>query len=231
MNFAEKNALIERADKRRTGISDEKGPEYTGEADSYKANDANILTNFYVRAERGKVSVFTVAQTYAGKHIDSIETTLAELAQAVSISSRLAIVRKGEGLISRLDDLRNYCDLLECILMEEGVHPENIDKQAVANHELLAEAERLDWSAPGYSLKKDTTEATLALREGGDSIPPLSTFACPEVRFCTGPGPIGGRCCHRMMLDAMADSAVGEVSEPGMREGLLFRWRRARRDT
>lgn len=147
MNFAVKSALIDRANERRTGISDAKGPEYTGEASSYK-DGGDILRNFYVRAERGKCSVFTVAQTYSGKHIDSIETTLAQLAQADTITKRLGIVNQGEGLLSRLDDLRNYCDLLECILMEEGIHPEKIDKQKVGDVELLEAAARMDWRTP-----------------------------------------------------------------------------------
>lgn len=130
MNFAEKSAVVAKANERRGAISDQKGPEYTGagKASTYKDAGANILRNFYVRAERGDASVFTVAQTYAGKHVDSIETALAQLAKAETISERIGIVNAGEGLISRLDDLRNYCDLLECILVDEGVHPEKIDR-------------------------------------------------------------------------------------------------------
>lgn len=125
MNFAEKQALIERANKRRGAISDEKGPEYTRAADAYTEADTNVLANFYTRAERAEVSVFTVAQTYAGKHIDSLETALASLAaEDGNRTAQRATVEAGEGLLSRLDDLRNYCDLIECILVDEGLHEE-----------------------------------------------------------------------------------------------------------
>jgi hypothetical protein len=124
VNFETKTRIVNRANERRIGISDEKGPEYTGEAYVLQGGqDANILANFYLRADRGKLSVFSVAQTYAGKHIDSLETALAQLAQSEDISARVKIVNSGEGLVSRLDDLRNYCDLIECILVEEGIHP------------------------------------------------------------------------------------------------------------
>lgn len=204
MNFAEKNALITRANERRIGISDEKGPEYTGEAASYKAQDANILTNFYVRAERAKASVFTVAQVYAGKHIDSIETALAELAKAGSIDARVAIVRKGEGLVSRLDDLRNYCDLLECILMEEGIHPEKLDMQKIADYK----AGRINWAQDGRCCARIAMEGSAkgevsepGQREGGvmrffrdTRRDTLRLKSAGKFRCCGDPGDCNG--CH-----------------------------------
>lgn len=172
MNFETKTRIVNRANERRIGISDEKGPSYTGEATSYKDEGANVLANFYLRADRGKLSVFSVAQTYAGKHVDSLETALAQLAQSEDISARVTIVNSGEGLVSRLDDLRNYCDLIECILAEEGIHPEVEDEDVLAD--IAKQAEARMWKPLQRGCESDTDgdgDCPACVKRGGCFFP------------------------------------------------------------
>lgn len=162
MNFNEKLAAIKRANDRRAGISDAKGPEYAGQSESYRNSDADVLRNFKRQGERWDVDPIKVAAVYFGKHIDSIETFVRDLIKADTYTEKLALVTKGEGIVSRLDDARNYIDLLECLMYDANLHPEKIDRELVANHELLEEAAKIDWSEPGYSMKveiKDTFDA------------------------------------------------------------------------
>lgn len=120
MNYKAKLGLLERADARRKGISDSKGPEYAGSGSSYQEDDADVLANFKRNAERTGADVMTVWAIYFGKHLDSIETFIREWAASETDDERAALVGRGEGIISRFDDARNYLDLGECILADLG---------------------------------------------------------------------------------------------------------------
>lgn len=125
MNHRDKRALVERANERRTNISDAKGPEYAGQADTYMADDSDVLANFKRQGRRWGTDALQAAAIYFGKHIDSIETFIREMAiHNGSRPEQWKLVNRGEGIISRLDDARNYLDLLECLLAEIGLHPE-----------------------------------------------------------------------------------------------------------
>lgn len=130
MNHGTKVEILLRADQRRTGISDEKGAEYAGQADAYKDEDADVLANFKRQSKRWDISTIHVIGTYFGKHIDSIETFVREVTKpGLTWEEKVEIVEKGEGIVSRLDDARNYLDLFECLLYEERLHPEYLTKE------------------------------------------------------------------------------------------------------
>lgn len=85
------------------------------------------MANFKRQGRRFNVSPLLAAGLYAGKHIDSFETTVRALEEKLREDDRegaLEVVLRGEGFVSRLDDLRNYCDLLECLLYELKIHPD-----------------------------------------------------------------------------------------------------------
>lgn len=126
MNLALKNAVVSAANKRRGAISDEKGPEYAGQAEAYSRDDSDVLENFKRQDKRWGhgVNGLTSAFLYFGKHLDSIETFGRELKKAGSPEEAQALVYRGEGIISRLDDARNYIDLIECLLVDAGLHPD-----------------------------------------------------------------------------------------------------------
>jgi len=137
MNYREKQALVKRANERRGAISDLKGPEYAGQAGAYTDEDQDVLANFKRQDLRwgflggGLQSAFL----YFGKHIDSIETFAREYTRLVNDPNTgyddhafSALLTSGEGIISRLDDARNYLDLIECLLWDEALHPE-VDKR------------------------------------------------------------------------------------------------------
>lgn len=125
LNYATKLEVLERADQRRKGISDSKGPEYAGSGAQYLDENSDVLANFKRNAGRTGADVLTVWAVYFGKHLDSIETFIREWAAAETDEERQALVSRGEGIISRFDDARNYLDLGECILHEAGFHPES----------------------------------------------------------------------------------------------------------
>lgn len=126
MNLRLKNEVVSRANTRRGAISDQKGPEYAGQADAYTADNSDVLENFKRQDKRWGhgINGLTSAFLYFGKHLDSIETFGRELKKATSPEDALALVLRGEGIISRLDDARNYIDLIECLLVDAGLHPE-----------------------------------------------------------------------------------------------------------
>jgi hypothetical protein len=117
---AERQVIRESADERRHAISDEKGEEYSGRSD--------VLRNFKSQGERNGLPALTVLNVYLGKQIDSIETFVREFSQTDDYYEQFALVDRGEGIISRLDDARNYLDLFECMLVELNLHPKHIDK-------------------------------------------------------------------------------------------------------
>lgn len=115
MNHDMKMEIIREANRRRIGISDEKSIEY--------ASGDDVLANFKRQGERWNVETLQAAGIYFGKHIDSIETFVKEMSRSEGLTERLRLVNRGEGIQSRLDDARNYLDLIECLLAEEGLLP------------------------------------------------------------------------------------------------------------
>lgn len=151
MNSATKQKIVQRANERRGAISDSKGPEYAGSADAYHNDDQDVLANFKRQDVRwghntdGLASAFI----YFGKHLDSIETFGRELRAAMegnwTREMLLELVGRGEGILSRLDDARNYLDLIECLLADAKLHPDPLPYQRLTNEELMelvAEGER-----------------------------------------------------------------------------------------
>lgn len=106
--------IINEADNRRRGIVQAKGPEYTG-------GHADVLRNFKVVGKRLGIPPLVVLGVYMNKHLDSINTFLKEETYTwfnggPDLSERM---EQGEGIISRLDDARNYMDLCEALLEDE----------------------------------------------------------------------------------------------------------------
>lgn len=127
MNNATRRGIFERANARRFGITEEKGPEYTGEGSDYQAEDADVLANFKNVAARIGSNPITVLGVYMLKHVDSITTFIQELEKVENLEQALELIYAGEGIISRLDDARNYLDIMEALLWEFGLHPELIE--------------------------------------------------------------------------------------------------------
>lgn len=100
---------MEEANLRRQKISEDKSAEYSRGED--------VLRNFKSVGNRLGLDPFVVAAVYLNKHIDSINTFIDKAADLDS-DNLTALMHEGEGIISRLDDARNYLDLLECILLE-----------------------------------------------------------------------------------------------------------------
>lgn len=118
MNHTTRRKIEEAADKRRRGIADEKGAEYSGEGANYKTHsDADVLRNFKVNGSRLGTSPLLTAGLYFGKHCDSVFTFLRQQ-ETMSMEDRKKLANAGEGIVSRLDDIRNYCDLIECLLRD-----------------------------------------------------------------------------------------------------------------
>lgn len=201
MKAAQKAAVIEQANARRTGISEEKSAEYSGRED--------VLRNFKGQGKRLNLDPVQVLAVYFGKHIDSIETFVRELASCDSYTARVALVNRGEGLVSRLDDARNYLDLLECLLVELNIHPDKIDRDLLAQAELLEEADKIDWSRPGYAYKIPLDD------------PPVqaSIHTCPEFRYCMGAGMgAAGECCSPGPVPVILyGGADGPIKEGALR--------------
>jgi hypothetical protein len=123
VNYTDKARLVAAAHDRRNKISDQKGPEYAGSGSEYTADEADVLANFKKVGERLGLDPLTVAGVYMTKHYDSIATWIRE-AEGKTLEEKYASVESGEGVISRLDDLRNYADLLECLITELILWPE-----------------------------------------------------------------------------------------------------------
>ena len=104
MKYQQRKKIIEQANKRRQSLMINKGKEYSG-------GDEDINYNFKETSKRlgtrlAGTSEF-VCLTFLLKHIQSIE----QWARNGKLSS-------GETIISRLDDARNYMDILESLLKE-----------------------------------------------------------------------------------------------------------------
>ncbi len=102
MTNEERIAIIEAATERRMGIMDAKGADYQGE------EKEGVNGNFYRNARLLGVSPVLIWAVYFNKHIDALATYVR--------TGRL----ESEGLRGRLDDIRNYIDIVEAMLVEEG---------------------------------------------------------------------------------------------------------------
>ena len=118
MTNDERIAIIEAATKRRMDIMDTKGADYQGE------EKEGVNGNFYRNARLLGVSPVLIWAVYFNKHIDA----LAKFVRTGRVES--------EGLRGRLDDIRNYIDILEAMLVEEGsiTHPDTIDALKTTRH-------------------------------------------------------------------------------------------------
>ena len=122
MNLATKERVLEIANVRRGAISADKGPEYAGSATRYSDSDQDVLANFKRQGVRWGTSPLLPTGVYFGKHIDSIETFVREATRdGISVAEQREIAARGEGVVSRLDDARNYLDLMECLLIDLGI--------------------------------------------------------------------------------------------------------------
>ena len=100
--------LVETANNRRLAITRTKGREYIGAVDDDFRS--NVLANFERVAERLELDPKVIWAVYTQKHIDSIMTFVAgKTGNPV------------ESIVGRLDDVRNYCDLLEAMLHDYGL--------------------------------------------------------------------------------------------------------------
>jgi hypothetical protein len=177
------------ANTRRFGITTEKGPEYTGAGSDYTDDDSDVLANFKNVASRLGTNPITVLGVYLGKHVDSINTFIKEMDKVQSLEEAINLVYQGEGIVSRLDDARNYLDILECLLWEFGLHPtliEYIDMTDAAGMEPGPEApdEKGQPEAVIVPITSKTTapetdeeiEAQLEAELLADSLAPKSPF-------------------------------------------------------
>lgn len=161
MNHKARRIIEQLACERRYGIADEKGAEYSGAGSTYKETGADTLHNFKSVAERTGVTPEQTLMTYLLKHMDSINTAVKEAAQynqpyKDTFSPRHAYA-KGEGIVSRLDDARNYLDLLECLL---------VDLSHIANPAEYAEIE----PGPDYIESRSLNDI---LKAATQTMPPL----------------------------------------------------------
>ena len=100
MTFEERQSIIEGAFKRRSELMKNKGKEY-----SKGSQDVNF--NFKEVAKRLGLTKEQVLMIYLEKAILSIEKWILD-----------GELSSGETLISRLDDARNYLDILETLTKE-----------------------------------------------------------------------------------------------------------------
>lgn len=126
MNYETRNRIIKRANARRLDIADQKGAEYSREGDFYTAVDADTLANFRAVGKRLGITELQTWAIYFLKQSDAIATFVNRIHNGKLSDGDLQMqIQKysdeGEGILSRLDDIRNYADILECLLYEYGV--------------------------------------------------------------------------------------------------------------
>lgn len=139
MNHSDRRLVETNACTRRYGIADEKGAEYSGKGSTYKESGADTLANFKRVGERRGISAESALMVYLDKHMDSISTAVREASAYADIAGRVGrgpgaekVYAAGEGIRGRLDDARNYLDLLECLLVDRGLI--EFDFQPEGNH-------------------------------------------------------------------------------------------------
>jgi len=103
MNFEERDELIKKATERRHQLLLNKGKEYA----KYKGETSDINFNFKEVGRRLNLNPLEVCAVYLEKAILSIEHWI--------VGGELS---SGETIFSRLDDARNYLDILETLICE-----------------------------------------------------------------------------------------------------------------
>lgn len=106
MNYEERQKIIEEATKRRFELLFNKGKEYSVGSEDINFNFKEIAKRLGTRLAGTPEYVCLV---YLYKHLLSLE----KWAKDGELSS-------GETIISRLDDIRNYLDILESLIQEKG---------------------------------------------------------------------------------------------------------------
>jgi hypothetical protein len=127
MNHQTKTALIQEATSRRTRLSDQKGEEYTVQPGTFNDDEADVLLNFKTVGDCLDLDPVVVCGVYLQKHMDSIHTFIRKYKSADTLDKRIDVMSEGEGIESRLDDARNYLDLMECLIYEAIVEDGTYD--------------------------------------------------------------------------------------------------------
>ena len=106
MNYKQRKQIIETANKRRQALMLNKGKEYSGGNEDINFNFIEVANRLGTRLAGTKEYVCLV---YLLKHQLSIE----KWARDGKLSS-------GEDIFSRLDDIRNYLDILESLIRDNS---------------------------------------------------------------------------------------------------------------
>lgn len=114
MNRKRQFELYAAADERRRGITLEKGAEYTGDSE-------DVLLNFKSIGARLGIPPLLVLAVYLNKHMDSFNTFVKRhhASEVWGDGPDLEyMANEGEGIVSRMDDARNYLDLGEALICD-----------------------------------------------------------------------------------------------------------------
>jgi len=106
MNYQQRKKIIEAANKRRQALMINKGKEYSGGNEDINYNFIEVANRLGTRLAGTKEYVCLV---YLEKHLLSIEKWV-----------RDGKLSSGEDIFSRLDDARNYLDILESLIREKS---------------------------------------------------------------------------------------------------------------
>jgi len=105
MNYQQRKKIIEAANKRRQALMLNKGSEYSKGEEDINFNFKEFAKRYGTRLA-GTPEYSCLHLMF--KHQLSIETW-----------AKTGILSSGETIISRLDDIRNYMDILESIIREK----------------------------------------------------------------------------------------------------------------
>jgi hypothetical protein len=106
VNITERLEITDKANGRRTEIMRAKGAEYAGTDREW----ADCNQNFKHVGQMLGLDPKLVCGVYMLKHVDSLATYLRTGIDSV------------EGITGRLDDIRNYIDILESLIIEEKIN-------------------------------------------------------------------------------------------------------------
>lgn len=101
MTFKERQAVFDHAQERRMSLMVNKGKEYS-------KGSTDALYNFKEVAQRLGLTPNQTLLVYLEKAMFSVEKWVKD-----------GQLSSGETIISRLDDVRNYCDLLEALINDK----------------------------------------------------------------------------------------------------------------
>lgn len=106
MNYQQRKKIIEQANKRRQSLMLNKGKEYSGGNEDINFNFKEVANRLGTRLAGTPLYACLV---YLLKHQLSIEKW-----------ARDGVLSSGEDIFSRLDDIRNYYDILETLIRENS---------------------------------------------------------------------------------------------------------------